>query len=151
MNLLLSVAKFIFGNLINSRAILMDAWNGFSDMVSSVLSILSAAYASKRVDREHPLGFGRLEYVTSMFSTVFIVFMGLRGIYGAITDIIIPDDPPQYNTVVILLMVASLLAKIGYGYFTRRAGKRIRAIGLIMTGTDAIGDAMISEIGRAHV
>ena len=42
MNLLLSVAKFIFGNLINSRAILMDAWNGFSDMVSSVLSILSA-------------------------------------------------------------------------------------------------------------
>ncbi len=82
MNLLLSVAKFIFGNLINSRAILMDAWNGFSDMVSSVLSILSAAYASKRVDREHPLGFGRLEYVTSMFSTVFIVFMGLRGICG---------------------------------------------------------------------
>ena len=144
MNLLLSVAKFIFGNLINSRAILMDAWNGFSDMVSSVLSILSAAYASKRVDREHPLGFGRLEYVTSMFSTVFIVFMGLRGIYGAITDIIVPDDPPQYNTVVILLMVASLLAKISYGYFTRRAGKRIRAIGLIMTGTDAIGDALIS-------
>ena len=144
MNLLLSVAKFIFGNLINSRAILMDAWNGFSDMVSSVLSILSAAYASKRVDREHPLGFGRLEYVTSMFSTVFIVFMGLRGIYGAITDIITPDDPPQYNTVVILLMVASLLSKIGYGYFTRRAGKRIRAIGLIMTGTDAIGDALIS-------
>jgi cation diffusion facilitator family transporter len=93
MNLLLSVAKFIFGYLINSRAILMDAWNGFSDMVSSVLSILSAAYASKRVDREHPLGFGRLEYVTSMFSTVFIVFMGLRGIYGAITDIITPDDP----------------------------------------------------------
>ena len=82
MNLLLSVAKFIFGYLINSRAILMDAWNGFSDMVSSVLSILSAAYASKRVDREHPLGFGRLEYVTSMFSTVFIVFMGLRGICG---------------------------------------------------------------------
>ena len=72
MNLLLSVAKFIFGYLINSRAVLMDAWNGFSDMVSSVLSILSAAYASKRVDREHPLGFGRLEYVTSMFSTVFI-------------------------------------------------------------------------------
>ncbi len=46
MNLLLSVAKFIFGYLITSRAILMDAWNGFSDMVSSVLSILSAAYAS---------------------------------------------------------------------------------------------------------
>ena len=39
MNLLLSVAKFIFGNLINSRAILMDEWNGFSDRVYSVLSI----------------------------------------------------------------------------------------------------------------
>ena len=144
LNLLLSVAKFIFGNLINSRAVLMDAWNGFSDMVSSVVSIISAAYASRRVDREHPLGYGRLEYVTSMFSTVFIVFMGLRGIYGAIMDIIVPDDPPQYNTVVILLMVASLVTRVVYGILSRRAGKRIHAIGLIMTGTDAIGDAVIS-------
>ena len=144
LNLLLSVAKFIFGNLINSRAVLMDAWNGFSDMVSSVVSIISAAYASRRVDREHPLGYGRLEYVTSMFSTVFIVFMGLRGIYGAIMDIIVPDDLPQYNTVVILLMVASLVTRVVYGILSRRAGKRIHAIGLIMTGTDAIGDAVIS-------
>ena len=144
MNLLLSIAKFIFGSLINSRAILMDAWNGFSDMASSVLSIISATYASKRVDREHPLGYGRLEYVTSMFSTVFIVFMGLRGIYGAVMDIIVPDDPPQYNMVVILLMVASLVSRIVYGYLTRVAGKRIHAIGMIMTGTDSIGDAVIS-------
>ena len=136
MNLLLSVAKFIFGNLINSRAILMDAWNGFSDMVSSVLSILSAAYASKRVDREHPLGFGRLEYVTSMFSTVFIVFMGLRGIYGAITDIIVMSHKDDVEIVRELLeetgqkkgeviRKANLSRTYGYQLMEgRRRGKR---------------------------
>ncbi len=144
MNLLLSVAKLVCGEVIHSRAIMMDALNGLTDMVSSIFSISSAAYAGKGADREHPFGFGRLEYVASMFTTVFIVFMGLRGIWGAIADIVVPDEPPQYGRAVILLMFMSLLAKIVCGTLTRRAGKRIGAIGLIMTGTETIGDAVIS-------
>lgn len=41
MNLLLSAAKLIIGLKINSRAVMLDAVNGFSDMATSVLSILS--------------------------------------------------------------------------------------------------------------
>ena len=55
LNLLLSVAKMIMGVLIGSRAVVMDAWNGFTDMVSYVVSIFSTMYASKKADREHPL------------------------------------------------------------------------------------------------
>ena len=41
MNLLLSAAKLIIGMKIGSRAVMLDAVNGFSDMFTSVLSILS--------------------------------------------------------------------------------------------------------------
>ena len=72
MNLFLSIAKLIVGFMIRSRAVQLDALNGFSDMFSSLVSMLSTLFASKRADWEHPFGYGRLEYITSMFSTVFI-------------------------------------------------------------------------------
>ena len=58
MNLLLSAAKLIIGLKINSRAVMLDAINGFSDMATSVLSILSTLFGGKRVDRTHPFGYG---------------------------------------------------------------------------------------------
>lgn len=44
MNLLLSAAKLIIGMKIGSRAVMLDAVNGFSDMFTSVLSILSTLW-----------------------------------------------------------------------------------------------------------
>ena len=144
LNLVLSVAKMIMGVLIGSRAVVMDAWNGFTDMVSYVVSIFSTMYASKKADREHPLGYGRLEYITSMFTTVFIVLMGLRGVYIAVMEIIHTDSPPEYNTLIIILMVFSLAAKLVFGFLSRKDGKRIQSVALMMSGTESIGDAVIS-------
>jgi divalent metal cation (Fe/Co/Zn/Cd) transporter len=91
MNLLLSAAKLIIGLKINSRAVMLDAVNGFSDMATSVLSILSTLFGGKRVDRAHPFGYGRLEYITSMFGNVFVIFMAARAIYDSIRDLINAD------------------------------------------------------------
>ena len=144
LNLVLSVAKMIMGVLIGSRAVVMDAWNGFTDMVSYVVSIFSTMYASKKADREHPLGYGRLEYITSMFTTVFIVLMGLRGVYIAVMEIIHTDSPPEYNTLIIILMAFSLAAKLVFGFLSRKDGKRIQSVALMLSGTESIGDAVIS-------
>ena len=144
LNFILSAAKLAIGFLIGSRAVVLDAVNGFSDMISSLISIISTVYAEKRTDREHPLGYGRLEYVSSMFTTVFIVFMGLHAIYGSVKEILHPDGAPDYNTAVIVLMIISLVAKVIYGIINRREGKRINAVALIMSGTEAIGDSGVS-------
>ena len=149
LNFILSAAKLAIGFLIGSRAVVLDAVNGFSDMISSLISIISTVYAEKRTDREHPLGYGRLEYVSSMFTTVFIVFMGLHAIYGSVKEILHPDGAPDYNTAVIVLMIISLVAKVIYGIINRREGKRINAVALIMSGTEAIGDSGVSAAIRS--
>ena len=145
MNLLLSAAKLIIGLKINSRAVMLDAVNGFSDMATSVLSILSTLFGGKRVDRAHPFGYGRLEYITSMFGNVFVIFMAARAIYDSVRDLISADAAaPNYNTAVVILMAVSLVAKVVYGLLTRFAGKRIRSTALVMSGTETIGDAIVS-------
>ena len=71
-NLLLAAGKLIIGFMISSRAVMLDGLNSLSDMITSVVTMISTLYAGKRSDREHPFGYGRLEYITSMFTTVFI-------------------------------------------------------------------------------
>ena len=145
MNLLLSAAKLVVGLLISSRSIMLDALNGFSDIVTSLMSILSTLFAGKRIDRTHPFGYGRMEYITSMFSSAFVLFMAGHAIYDSILDLISSDSPaPHYNMEVIILMVISVFAKVVYGSLTRKEGKRIRSTALIMSGTETLGDSVVS-------
>jgi len=39
---------------------MLDGLNGLSDMVTSVVTMISTLYSGKRTDREHPFGYGRL-------------------------------------------------------------------------------------------
>lgn len=145
MNLLLSIAKLVVGLMINSMAVMLDAINGFSDMITSFLSIASTLFAGKRTDRAHPFGYGRLEYITSMFGGAFVIFMAAQAIYGAVRELIIGNtEAPNYNTAVIVLLIVSMAAKVAYGLLTRRAGKRIKSTALVMSGTESIGDSVVS-------
>ena len=145
MNLLLAVAKFVVGKMIHSRSVVLDAVNGFSDMITSVLSIVSVHYVGKRTNANHPFGYGRLEYICSMFGSAFVIFMALHASYDTILELIRAEAcDPDFNTAVIVLMTVSMAAKIIYGMTCRRVGKRLRATALIMTGTESMGDSLVS-------
>ena len=88
MNLLLAAGKLIIGFMISSRAVMLDGLNSLSDMITSVVTMNSTLYAGKRSDREHPFGYGRLEYITSMFTTVFILTMGAYAIFDAVRELV---------------------------------------------------------------
>ena len=144
LNLILSVLKLIIGIAVHSRAIALDAINGFSDMMSAGIAILSAVAASRKADKAHPLGFGRLEYLSSMVVTLLVMYTGVRAIISSVKDIIYPDGAPDYNAAAVIILLASIACKIGYGLLLRNGGKRLNSISMIMTGTDGMGDALIS-------
>ena len=145
MNLLLAAAKLVVGFMISSRAIVLDALNGLSDILTSAVSMVSTLYAGKRADRAHPFGYGRLEYITSMFTTVFILLMGAYAIYDAVSELLSKSgSAPDYNTVTVVLMCISLAAKTIYGFLSRKTGKRVHSVALVMIGTETLGDGVIS-------
>ena len=80
-----------------------------------------------------------------MFGSVFVILMAAHAIYDSIRDLVNPDAAaPNYNMAVIILMAISLVAKVVYGVLTRNAGKRIRSTALVMSGTETIGDSIVS-------
>ena len=144
VNLFLAVFKLIVGHLCHSHVVMLDSVNSISDVLSYSLSILSVYLGKRKADEEHPLGFGRFEYLFSLLITGIIVAVGVRSIIDSIISIFNPHEAPNYNATLIILMVISFLFKLVFGYLNKKKGEEIGSAAMIMSGSESLGDALTS-------
>ena len=78
LNVCLFIGKFIAGLMSGAISITADAFNNLSDAGSSIVTLLGFKLAAQKPDTEHPYGHGRLEYVSGLIVSMFIVVMGVE-------------------------------------------------------------------------
>lgn len=144
MNLVLSISKIITGSLIHSHAIMMDGFNSLLDMATSLISLLFATLSGRNENRNHPFGFGRLEYLGSMLVTMLVLYFGVRTAVESVHSILHPHEAPSYGPVTIIIMVISLVAKLIYGFAMKKRGKQLHSDALVISAVDSLADALIS-------
>ena len=144
MNFILGLTKIIVGAVVNAHAIIVDGVNSLTDMSASAVSVASVLLANKESDKNHPLGYGRVEYIASFLITIVVIYIGIVTAIGTIQAIIHPHEAPHYNTGVIILMIISMLTKMIYGIKVRNEGRKIDSIALRMTGSDTLADSLVS-------
>ena len=76
-NILLAGFKAAVGAVTGSIAVVLDAINNLSDVLSSVVTIIGTKLAGKKPDKEHPLGHGRAEYIGTMIVAAIILYAGV--------------------------------------------------------------------------
>lgn len=144
-NLLLFAAKFLIGFFAGSIAIMGDSFNNLSDMGSSSVTLLGIHMASKPADEDHPYGHERIEYISSLFVSIFIIIIGFELITESITNFIDGLDnykAMNYSWVTIIVLVISILIKLWQGLFNKKVGKLINSLPLEATSSDSINDAI---------
>ena len=72
-NLFLVGFKAFVGLVSNSIAVILDAVNNLSDAASSVVTIIGAKLGAKQPDKKHQLGYGRIEYLSSMVVAALVL------------------------------------------------------------------------------
>ena len=87
-NIMLVGFKAFVGFIAGSISIIMDALNNLTDALSSTITIVGTKLASKRPNKKHPYGYGRIEYITSTLIAFLILFAGAMAIYESIKSII---------------------------------------------------------------
>lgn len=142
-NLFLVFFKTTIGILSNSIAIILDAVNNASDALSSLITIIGSKLASKRPDKKHPLGYGRIEYISAFIVSAIVIYAGITSIIESIKKIINPE-PVDYNFISLLILSVALIIKFLLGIFVRRQGKKVDSGALIASGTDALFDSILS-------
>ena len=142
-NILLAAFKASVGILSNSIAIVMDAVNNLSDALSSVITIVGTKLAERPADREHPFGFGRVEYFSAIIIAVIVLSAGITSLIESVKKIFEPTEP-KYTTVTLVVIVVAIAVKLVLGHFVKRQGKELKSDALIASGSDALFDAVIT-------
>ncbi len=142
-NVLLVIFKAIIGLATHSIAIVLDAVNNLSDALSSVITIVGTKLAGKPADKKHPMGYGRIEYLTSAIISVIVLYAGITSLVSSVKQIIHPEKP-DYSTVSLIIVAAAVAVKLVLGFYVKRMGKKVKSDALVASGTDALFDSIIS-------
>jgi cation diffusion facilitator family transporter len=142
-NILLASFKALIGVAIHSTAMVLDAVNNFSDVLSSVVTIIGTKIASRKPDKKHPLGHGRVEYLAQMIIAALILYAGITALWESIKKIIEPVDP-EHSAVSLGIISVAIIVKIFLGLYVKKQGKKAKSDLLISSGTDALFDAILS-------
>ena len=142
-NVFLAAFKAVVGLLANSIAVVLDAVNNLSDVLSSVITIIGTRLAKKQPDRKHPYGHGRAEYLSSTIISVIVLYAGITSLVESVKKIIHPETP-DYSTVSLLIIAVAVAVKIFLGLFFKKKGKEADSDSLVNSGQDALLDSVIS-------
>ena len=142
-NVFLAGFKALIGIISNSIAVTLDAVNNLSDALSSVVTIIGAKLGAKPPDKKHPLGYGRIEYLSSMIVAAIVLYAGLTSLVESVKKIISPEVA-DYSTVSLVIISVAIVVKLILGQYVKRQGKLHNSGALVASGSDALFDAILS-------
>ena len=142
-NVFLAGFKAVVGLLSNSISVVLDAVNNLSDALSSVITIIGAKLSAKPADKKHPLGYGRIEYLSAVIIAVIVLYAGITSAIESVKKIITPEAP-DYSAPALIIIASAVVVKIVLGIYVSRVGKKVNSDSLAASGKDALMDSVIS-------
>ena len=142
-NIFLASFKAVVGILSSSIAIILDAVNNLSDVMSSVITIIGTKLAEKKPDKNHPYGYGRIENLSTSLIAVIVLYAGITSLVESIKKIVHPVKP-DYSAAALVIVASAVVVKILLGLYVRKKGESVNSDSLIASGKDALLDSVIS-------
>ena len=143
VNLILVAFKAFVGIATNSIAITLDAVNNLTDALSSIITIIGAKLAGKAPDKDHPYGYGRIEYFSSVIIAAIVLWAGITALMESWPKIFTPDVT-NYTNVSLLIIAVAVVVKFVLGQYVKRVGEDINSQALVASGSDAFFDSILS-------
>lgn len=140
-NVTLSIFKFVVGSFTNSISITADAINNLSDAGSNIVTIASAKLSNKPVDKEHPFGHGRIEYISALVVAFLIFLMGFELFKSSVTKLFSPEEM-HFGVWNIIILVVAAAVKLWMGYFNHNLFVLTDNLNLKAVKKDCINDAL---------
>ena len=142
-NVFLAAFKAVVGIVSHSIAVTLDAVNNLSDALSSIITIVGTKLAGKSPDKKHPLGHGRVEYLSAMIVSGIVLYAGITSAVESVKKIIHPEAA-EYSTVSLIIIAVAIAVKLILGKYVKKQGEMVNSGSLVASGSDATFDAILS-------
>src|SRR6056297_214587 len=140
-NLGLALIKGWAGLVSNSSAMIADAMNSTSDVLSSAFIFASLKIAKKPADKKHPYGHYKVKVISSMVIGLMLGILAYQIVVNGI-KIIIEGDYSKPGSVALYVAVISIIAKEIMYRFTYKAGVEANSPATIANAKDHRSDVV---------
>ncbi len=150
VNLILAIIKYIAGILSGSISVTADAINNLSDAGSSIISLIGVKLSAMPADKDHPYGHGRVEYISALGVSFFVLLMGIE-LFKSSVDKIINPAPVKFNWIALIILLISILMKLWLGFFNKKLGEKINSAPMIAVMKDSFSDCLATSVALVAI
>lgn len=106
-NLVIAIIKIVGGVIFGLGSLFADGMHTFSDFITDIVCLVGAKISKKKPTKNHPYGFGKVEYLTNLFVGIVLL---LLAIYIIISSFFKEAVIPPLSVLILLVIVFGLKA-----------------------------------------
>lgn len=127
VNLVLTVAKVIFGIIGQSHALIADGIHSLADLSTDLMVWFAAKYSNQPADKEHPYGHARIETAFTVGLGVVLIITAIGIVVDSAQRLLNPELILQPTPIVLLVAFISIVANEGLYQYTMRAARELNS------------------------
>jgi len=109
-NLALMIMNLFVGLVSGSQALVVGAMYSLKDMATSIFVIVGVTVGHKPLDREHPYGHGKIEFIMSLVFGVILLFLAVFLLFHAVNSLLVTERHVAPRLVAVWAAFVSVLA-----------------------------------------
>ena len=150
INIFLFIIKAIVGYLSNSIAVISEALNSLTDILSSIGIKYAVMLSREKPDSKHQFGHNAAQPIAAFILSVFAFVVGINIIEESIKRLI---EPKEINTIpaVYVVLIITVIIKIVLNRYQVRIGKMFNSPAIRAASIDSINDVLASLIALLGV
>lgn len=141
--LVLAIPKMILGFATGSISVLADGVNNLMDSFVSILTMVGMRMSRKPMDKDHPYGHDRIEYITGFIISVVTAIIGIQFLVKSVGGIVDPEKT-EIDTITRAFMILSIVLKSGFSLLNHEYYLNFKSTIFKANRQDALFDVVIS-------
>lgn len=129
INFLIFLIKYFYSFSLNSISLRADAFHTLSDILTSIMVIIGFYLSSKKPDKKHPFGHGRVEKIISILMSILLIYVGYEFFVNSFRRF---KDPIKIdiNIYIIIILLFTIILKEFLTLISLELGKKINSSSL---------------------
>jgi cation diffusion facilitator family transporter len=144
LNVLVAVAKIVFGYASGAISILSDGFHSLTDAASNVVGLVGVSAAERPPDADHPYGHRKYETVAAAAVNVFLLLVMIEVLRNAFNHL--SGRSPAHNSTgaSFVVMIGTIAVNLVVVVYESRAAQRLASEVLLADATQTRGDVWSS-------
>ncbi len=143
-NALLAAAKIILGIISGSYAVVSDGIDSATDILTSLITLITIKISEKPPDVQHPYGHTRAETIATKALSFVIFFAGAQLAIVTVKKLVLGTEMGVPGYIAVGVTLVSIAAKTALAVFKYRVGRATGSSMLIADAKNMRNDILIS-------